>query len=62
MTHTNPVQSSNSGSSSSRPFIASYDLGYEYSQDHYLALQCMMEDAAEAATFAHHPSREEVAA
>jgi hypothetical protein len=26
-------------------FVASYDLGYEYSQEHYIALQCMVEDA-----------------
>jgi hypothetical protein len=31
--------------SASRPFVASYDLGYEYTQEHYIALQCMLEDA-----------------
>jgi len=36
-----------------KPFITSYDLGYEYSQQHYIALQCMVEDADEEATLAH---------
>jgi hypothetical protein len=46
-----------------KPFMASYDLGYEYSQQHYIALQCMVEDADEEATFAHVPVvTEEVAA
>lgn len=39
-----------------RPFIASYDLGYEFSQEHYIELQCMVDDAAEedeTATFAY---------
>jgi hypothetical protein len=46
-----------------KPFIASYDLGYEYSQQHYIELQCMIEDADEEATYAHLPSvGEEVAA
>jgi hypothetical protein len=31
--------------SATRHFVASYDLGYEFSQEHYLALQCMLEDA-----------------
>jgi hypothetical protein len=30
-----------------KPFIASYDLGYEYSQERYIALQGMVEDADE---------------
>jgi hypothetical protein len=47
---------------SSRPFIASYDLGYEFSQEHYIALQCMVEDAAEEdSTLAHALELEEVA-
>jgi hypothetical protein len=47
---------------SSRPFIASYDLGYEFSQEHYVSLQCMVEDAAEEeATLAHVPELEKVA-
>jgi len=50
--------------STSRPLIASYDLGFEYSQQHYIALQCMVEDAdeEEASTLAHVPDAEEVAA
>jgi hypothetical protein len=45
-----------------RPFIASYDLGYEFSQEHYIALQCRVEDAAEEdTTLAHVPQLEEVA-
>jgi len=40
-----------------RPLIGSYDLGYEYSQQHYIALQCMVDDAdaEEDATLAHVP-------
>jgi hypothetical protein len=38
-------------SRSGRPFIASYDLGYEYSQQHYIALQCLVEDADEDSSF-----------
>ena len=54
---------SNTSALSRKPLIASYDLGYEYSQQHYIALQCMFEDADEEATFAHVPSvAEEVAA
>ena len=30
-----------------KPLIASYDLGYEYSQERYIALQGMVEDADE---------------
>jgi hypothetical protein len=49
--------------SSNRPFIESYDGTYEYSQQHYLALECMVEDAdAEEATFAQVRTVEEVAA
>jgi hypothetical protein len=49
--------------SASRPFITSYDLGYEYTQEHYIELQCMVEDAdAEVATFARVPELEEAAA
>lgn len=28
-----------------KPFIASYDLGYEYGQEHCISLQSMVEDA-----------------
>ena len=46
-----------------KPFIASYDLGYEYSQQHCIALQCMVEDADEEATLAYVPGvAEEIAA
>jgi hypothetical protein len=62
MTHIDPTSSPLSGTSASKPFIGSYDLGYEYSQEHYIALQCMVEDAAEEATYAHIPAHEEVAA
>jgi hypothetical protein len=41
---------------SRRPFIASYDLGYEYSQQRYIALQCMLEDEDEERTLAHVPT------
>jgi hypothetical protein len=44
MTHSQEVESPLSGASNSRPFIASYDLGYEFSQEQYIALQCMVED------------------
>lgn len=61
MTHTDP-KSSLASSTTSRQIIASYDLGYEYSQDHYISLQCMVEDAAEEASFAHVPEDEKAAA
>ena len=46
---------------SDRPFIASYDLGYEYSQQHYIALQCLVDDADDEPTFAYAPHLEQVA-
>lgn len=62
MTYYGTVESPLSGAYESRPFIASYDLGYEFSQEHYIALQCMVEDAAEEdATLAHVPQLEKVA-
>lgn len=46
-----------------KPLVTSYDLGFEYSQQHYIAVQCMVEDAdAEPATLAHVPAVEEIAA
>jgi hypothetical protein len=33
------------------PSIGSYDLGYEYSQEHYVAVQCMIEDADNESLF-----------
>jgi hypothetical protein len=57
------AETPHSGISSSRPFLTSYDLGYEFSQEHYIELQCMVEDAdAEGATFAGVPQLEETAA
>jgi hypothetical protein len=47
--------------SARRPFIASYDLGYEYSQEHCITLQCMVDDA-DVQSFAPVPHLEEVAA
>jgi len=46
---------------SRRPLITSYDLGLEHSQEHYLALQCMLEDADEQASSAQVPEPETVA-
>ena len=56
------VVGSVSGSPSSRPLIASYDVGYEFSQAHYIALQCMVEDADEEPAPARAPHQETVAA
>lgn len=57
MTYSGTVKTPLSGPHQSRPFIASYDLGYEFSQEHYIELQCMVDDAAEEdddkATFAY---------
>jgi hypothetical protein len=52
MTYSSGNESTFSGANASRQFIASYDLGYEFSQEHYINLQCMVEDAAEEATLA----------
>lgn len=49
-----------SGTSAARPFLTSYDLGYEFTQEHYIELQCLVEDAEEA-TCAHVPQLEEAA-
>ncbi len=61
MTYTGKNESPSSSGFASKPFIASYDLGYEYSQEHYIALQCMVEDADEEFSLAHDPHLEEVA-
>jgi hypothetical protein len=47
MTCFGKVESPLSGAYESKLFVASYDRGYEFSQEHYIALQCMVEDAAE---------------
>jgi hypothetical protein len=62
MTRAAKIKSPLTSGSAQRPFIASYDLGYEYSQQHYIALQCMVEDADEEASFARVPQLEETAA
>jgi hypothetical protein len=62
MTYLGKVEFPLSGAYESKPFIASYDLGYEFSQEHYIALQCMADDAAEEdATLAQVPQLEQVA-
>lgn len=62
MTYSGTVESTLSGAHESKPFIPSYDLGYEFSQEHYIALQCMVDDAAEEdATLARVPQLEKVA-
>jgi hypothetical protein len=50
MTYADAFESA-TGALQSRPFIASYDLGYEYSQQRYIALQCMVEDADRGPNF-----------
>lgn len=62
MTYSGGFESAGTGALPRKPFIASYDLGYEYSQQHYIALQCMVEDADEDSTFAHSPSLPQEAA
>jgi|GEM_PF-6094495 len=44
-----------SGANVSRPFLASYDLGHEFSQEHHVAVQCMVEDAEEEQEPATYP-------
>lgn len=61
MSEMNASENSVSSSQLRRPFIASYDLGYEYTQQHYIALQCMVEDADEAPSLAYAAQLEEVA-
>lgn len=61
MTYSSGFEST-TAASPRKPLIASYDLGYEYSQQHYIALQCMVEDADEEATYAHPPRITEEAA
>lgn len=62
MTYAGRIESPRTSASVRRPFITSYDLGYEHSQQHYIALQCMFEDADEEPSFAHFPHLEEVPA
>lgn len=48
--------------SAERPYVPSYDLGCEHSQQYYIALQCMVEDAdAESEQSVEVPEMEEVA-
>jgi hypothetical protein len=61
MNEMNAYENTARNSQSRRPFIASYDLGYEYSQQHYMALQCMVEDADEAPSLSYAAQLEEVA-
>lgn len=61
MTYAGTIESRFTSASARRPFITSYDLGHEYSQQHYIALQCMVEDADEEPSSAHVPHLEEVA-
>ncbi len=58
MTYANTIESPLASASACRPFLASYDLGYEYSPKHYIALQCMVEDSDEEPSFAHVPRLE----
>ncbi len=62
MAHAGTIKSSLSKTSATRPFIASYDLGYEFTQEHYIALQCMVEDADVEASLADVTPAERVAA
>ena len=62
MSYSGKVEFPLSGAYQPKPLIASYDLGYEFSQERYIALQCMVEDADEEdATLAHVPQLEKVA-
>jgi len=49
------------GTFAGRPLVTSYDLGFEHSQEHYIALQCMLEDADEQPSVAQVPELENVA-
>ena len=60
MNEANAYENALRNSQAQRPFIASYDLGYEYSQQHYIALQCMVEDADEVPFVSYVPQLEEV--
>ena len=57
MTSAGTIESPSTSASSRRPFIASYDLGYEFSQEYYIALQCLVEDADQV-SFALVPQTE----
>ena len=47
MTSVGTLESPLSCAAVSRPVISSYDLGYEHSQDHFIALQSMLQDVEE---------------
>ncbi len=49
------------GTFAGKPFVSSYDLGFEHSQEHYIALQCMLEDAEEQPAVAQVPELAAVA-
>lgn len=60
MTYAGTIESPFTSASGRRPFVASYDLGHEYSQQHCVALQCMVEDADDEPSFDRVPHLEEV--
>jgi hypothetical protein len=61
MSFDSTVASPLTGTYAGRSFVPSYDLGYEHSQEHYIALQCMVEDADEQPSSAQVPELEAVA-
>lgn len=63
MTYANAPESTLKISSADRRLVASYDVGYEHSQQHYIEMQCIVEDGDEEISFAHlPPSTQDVAA
>ena len=61
MTYAGTIESPLTSAFAHRPIIASYDLGYEYSQYRCIALRCMVEDAHNEPSFAHVSDLQEVA-
>jgi hypothetical protein len=61
MTYAGTIESPLTSAFAHRPFVASYDLGYEYSQYRCIALRCMVEDAHNEPSFAHVSDLQEVA-
>ena len=61
MTYAGTIESPLTSAFDHRPFVASYDLGYEYIQHHCIAVRCMVEDAHNEPSFAHVSDLQEVA-
>jgi len=45
MAYENTMESQPGSSAVGRPLVTSYDLGYEYSLQHYIEVKCLVEEA-----------------